>query len=325
MHAFVTKREKETAPKAPQGARLGSSGPPAPPFNAPFQRPISTPNPPFPPFWPSLHSTQASTASHLHRRREMVEEEGGKQPKVVEKSPGKGAFFRRLVIPNPLFAPPPPFSKHHVALPELLVQPQAREEAVPSPKSSRMLIRSLNRRTIPVGEHACDICNCGRSLSFAPPPPTGYGLRGPTQGTFTHAPRHEKDGGRVGQGLWASLGCRIGKEATQFLKKPATSFSLPLLSRLDLERCRLSSSPSFLAPSTLFYPRSCSCLCLYVHDKALAMPLSGSLCLLSLDSLGLLHRTAALFHPHPPLSSFQVTGRPLLRTHQALPLRTARP
>ena len=140
-HAFVGRREKETAPTAPQDVRPRLPLDPG----APFQR-LSPP------------SLPVCLPHTLNRRRQPFtctddEKWWKKDEKSSQRRWRKGLEKRVPVVAlwprKPLSRPPLPFSQHHVALPELLVQPQAREESCEK-KAAANTSRLFNGRR---GEH----------------------------------------------------------------------------------------------------------------------------------------------------------------------------
>lgn len=122
MHAFVGERGEKTALKAPRDATSRLPWTPG----APFQR-LTPPSLPF-----SLPYT-------LHRHRQPFtctdDEKWCKEDEKSSHRRWRKALKKRVPVValsprTPLSWPPLPFSTHHVALPELRVQPQPREEPV---------------------------------------------------------------------------------------------------------------------------------------------------------------------------------------------------
>ena len=105
-------------------------------------------------------------------------------------------------------------------------------------------------------------------------------------------------------------GAMVAKEATQCLKKPATSFAL-LSSRGRPRVCVVVSSPSALLACLLLSSIPIALVFAFVlHNKDLPVPLSACSHLTRLASIPSKDRRAAftLSPPQLPLSSFQVSG-----------------
>ena len=164
-HAFVGRREKETAPTAPQDVRPRLPLDPG----APFQR-LSPPSLPVCLPHTLNRRRQPSTCTDDEKWWEKDEKSSQRRwRKGLEKRVPVVALWPR----KPLSRPPLPFSQHHVALPELLVQPQAREEPVRhccEKKAAANTSRLFNGRRTRREEHDDDTAT-GRCPS-EPPPPT---------------------------------------------------------------------------------------------------------------------------------------------------------